>query len=89
MNFDNFQMQKWVSETIRARKASEKNGAICLVFMSASWVMVLKFSKTVSVLQIFADVSKKPKAVTAIYAYASERFRFAVLQNGTGYYVIN
>ena len=51
---------------------------------SLNWSMV-------SVLQIFPDVSKKSKAVTAIYAYAyaSERFRFALLQNGTGYYVMN
>ena len=31
-NFDNFQMQKWVFETVRARKEDE--WTICLVFMS-------------------------------------------------------
>ena len=64
MNFDNFQMQKWVSYTVRAWNADEKNRVICLVFMSPSWVMVLKLSKIV----FFADVSKKSKAVLAIYA---------------------
>ena len=44
--------------------------------------MVLKLSKVTSFLQIFADVSKKSKAVIAIYVYASESFRFALLENG-------
>ena len=42
MNFDNFQMQKWGSWTVRAQKADEKNGVISLVFISPSWFMVLK-----------------------------------------------
>ena len=45
--------------TVRAQRVDEKNGIICLVFMSPSWVIVLKLSKIVSFLQIFADVSKK------------------------------
>ena len=45
--------------TVRAERVDEKNGIICLVFMSPSWVIVLKLSKIVSFLQIFADVSKK------------------------------
>ena len=36
MDFDNFQMEKLVPQTVRAQKASEKNGVICLVFMSPS-----------------------------------------------------
>ena len=39
-------------------------------------------------LQFFADVSKKSKAVKAIYVYASESSRFALLRNGVGYYAI-
>ena len=35
MNFDNFQIQKWISQTVTAQKADEKNGVICAVsFMS-------------------------------------------------------
>ena len=45
--------------TVRAQRVDEKNGIICLVFMSPSWVIVLKLSKIESFLQIFADVSKK------------------------------
>ena len=33
MNVDYFQIQKWMSETIRAKKVDEKNGVICLVSM--------------------------------------------------------
>ena len=34
---------------------------------------------------IFSDVSKKSKAVIAIYVYASESSCFALLENGVGY----
>ena len=72
----------------RARKADEKNGVISVVFISPSWFMVLKLSKIVSFLQFFADISKKSKAVIAIYVYASESSRFALLENGVGYYAM-
>ena len=50
--------------------------------------MVLKLSKIVSFLQFFADISKKSKAVIAIYVYASESSRFALLENGISYYAM-
>ena len=50
--------------------------------------MVLKLSKIVSFLQFFADVSKKSKAVIAIYVYVCESSRFALLENGIGYYAM-
>ena len=83
-NFDNFQMQKWVSETVRARKEDE--WTIFLVFMSPFWLMILKLSQIVSFLQFFADVSKKSKAALVAYAYASKISRFALLENGICYY---
>ena len=48
--------------------------------------MVLKLSKIVSFLQFFVDISKKSKAVIAIYVYAYEKSRLALLENGVGYY---
>ena len=48
--------------------------------------MALRLSKIVFFLQIFADVSKIPKAVTAIYVYACESSRFALFENDIGYY---
>ena len=56
--------------------------------MSSSWVMVLKMSKILTFLYFFPDVSKKPKAVIQIYVYESERSRFALLENGVGYYAM-
>ena len=50
--------------------------------------MVLKLSKVVSFLQFFAGISKISKAVIAIYVYASESSRFALLENGVGYYAM-
>ena len=49
--------------------------------------MVLKLSKIVSFLQFLADISKNSKAV-AIDVYASECFRFALLENGVDYYAM-
>ena len=45
-------------------------------------------SKILSFLYFFPDVSKKPKAVIQIYVYESERSRFALLENGVGYYAM-
>ena len=50
--------------------------------------MALKFSKIVSFLQFFGDISKNSKAVIAIYVYASESSCFALLENGVGYYAM-
>ena len=50
--------------------------------------MVLKFSKIVSFLHFFADFSNKSKAVIAVYVYAFESSRAALLENGIGYYAM-
>ena len=36
MNFDNFQIQKRMLQTVRAEKAHEKNEVVCLVSMFPS-----------------------------------------------------
>ena len=81
INFDYFQIQKWMLQTVRAEKVDEKNGVICLVSMFPSWVMVLKLSKKVHFLQFCADLSKKSKSVKAIYIYASESSHYTVSEN--------
>ena len=50
--------------------------------------MVLILSKSVPFLQFFLMSAKKSKAVIAIYVYASESSRFALLENGSGYYAM-
>ena len=85
MNFEYFQIQKWILQTVRSEKVDEKNGVICLVSMFPSWVMVLKLSKKVHFLQFCADLSKKSKSIKAIYIYASERSRYALSENGIVY----
>ena len=42
MNFDCFQRKKWMLQTVRDEKVDEKNGVICLVSMSPSWIVVCK-----------------------------------------------
>ena len=88
MNFEYFQIQKWILQTVRSEKVDEKNGVICLVSMFPSWVMVLKLSKKVHFLQFCADLSKKSKSIKAIYIYASERSRYALSENGIVYYAM-
>ena len=56
--------------------------------MSLPRVIVLKLSNIMPYLQFLADVSKKPKAVTAIFVYTSESSCFALLENGDGYYAM-
>ena len=48
--------------------------------------MVLKQPKVVSVLQFFADVSYRSKAISV---YASGSSRFALLENGIDYYAMS
>ena len=85
MNFEYFQIQKWILQTVRSEKVDEKNGVICLVSMFPSWVMVLKLSKKVHFLQFCADLSKKSKSIKAIYKYVSERSQYALSENGIVY----
>ena len=85
MNFDYFQIQKWMLQTVRVEKVDEKNGVICLVSMFSSWVMVRKLFKEVHFLQFCANLSKKFKSIKAIYRYASESYLSTLLENGIVY----
>ena len=85
MNFDIFQIQKWMSQTVRAQKVNEKNGSICLVSFFPAWVIVLKLPKIMHFLQICADISKKSKCIEAIYLYSSEQPRHALSKNSMFY----
>ena len=68
MNFEYFQIQKWLLE--KERKKQIQDGIIYLVTGFLSWVMVLK-------LCIFYNfvltATGNRKSVKAIYLYASER----------------
>ena len=88
INFEYFQLDKWILQIVRSEKVDETNEVICLVSMFPSWVMVLKLSKKVHFLQFCADLSKKSKSIKAIYIYASERSHYALSANGIVYYAI-
>ena len=85
MNFDYFQIKKWMLQTVRAEKIDEKNGVICPVSMFPFWVMVCKLSKKMHFLQFCADLSKKWKFVEAIYIYASESSHYTLSENAMIY----
>ena len=44
INFEYFQIQKWILQTVTSEKVDEKNGVFCLVSMFPSR-LVLKLSK--------------------------------------------
>ena len=87
--FDDFQIHKRISQTVRVQKVDEKNSAICIVFFFPSQVMVLKLLKIVHFLQICADPSKKSKSIKAIYLYPSERTHHALSENSMFYRGLN
>ena len=82
--FDYFQTQKQMLQTVRAEKVDEKN-VICLVSMFSSWVMVLKLSKKMHFLQFCVDPSKKSKSVKRICIYASESSYCTLSKNNMVY----
>ena len=84
-NFEYFQIQKWMSQTIRTEKVDVKNGVICLVSIFPSRVMVRKLSKKVHFFQFWEDLSKKSKYIKAIYIYASARVPWILSENGIIY----
>ena len=88
MNFEYFQIQKWILQTVRSEKVDEKNGVICLVSMFLFWVMVPKLSRKVHFLQFCDDLSKKSRFIKAIYIYACGRSRYALSGNGIVYYAM-
>ena len=53
--------------------------------MLPSWVIVLKLSKNVQLLQFCADLSKKPNSVKVIYLYASENSYYTLSENDMVY----
>ena len=85
MNFEYFQIEKLMLQTVRAEKVHEKNGIICLVSIFPWWVIVLKLSEKVHFLQFCAGLSKKSKSIKAIYIYACEKSRYALSENNIVY----
>ena len=79
-NFDIFQIQKWISQAVRAHKLDEKSGVIYLVSFFPSWVMVLKLPKIMHFCKLV-----KSKSIKAIYLYPSERPYHALSENSMFY----
>ena len=88
MNFDYFQIQKWMLQTVRVKKVDEKNVIIYLISMLRSWVMALKLSEKGHFLQFYVDLNMKSKSNEAIYIYASERSSNLLSENGIVYHAM-
>ena len=63
MNFEYFQIQKWMLRTVRVEQGDEKSGVMCLISMFPSWVMAFNLSKKEHFLQFCADLSKTSKYI--------------------------
>ena len=77
INFEYFQTQKWMLQTVRTEAVDEKNGVICLVSMFPSWIMVFNCLKKF----IFCNstpTSAKNLNLLKQFTYASERSRYAL-----------
>ena len=68
-NFEYFQIQKWILETLRSEKVDEKNRFICLVSMFPSWLMVLKLSKKVCFFFNFVLTSARNLSLLKQFTY--------------------
>ena len=88
MNFEYFQIQKWILQGLRKEKVDEKNGVICLVSMFPSWVMVLKLSKKCIFCNFVLTSARNLSLLKQIYMYASERSRYSLSENGIVYYTV-
>ena len=58
MNFDYFQIEKWMSQTVRVQKEDKKIMVICLVFIFPSSSVVFKSSETLPFLMLYVVFSK-------------------------------
>ena len=58
-------------QTVRVEIVDEKNEVICLLSRFPFWVIVIKLSKKVEILQFCAELSKKSTSIKVIYIYAS------------------
>ena len=81
INFDYFQIQKWILQINRVEKVDEENRVICLVSMLVSCLMVYELCKIVHFFQLCADLQKEPKYVKIIYIYLSESSHYTHLEN--------
>ena len=86
MNFDYFQISKWIFQTVRVEKVEDKNDDICLVSMFPSWVMVLKLSKKCIFCNFVLTSAKNLRlSVKAIYIYASRSSHYTLSENDMVY----
>ena len=79
MNFDYYQIQKWILQTVRVENMDEKNGVICLVSMFISWVMVLKLSRK-GIFCNFVLISAKTLSLWRQFAYMHLKVLIALFQ---------
>ena len=70
-------------QTVRAEKVDEKKFDHLSSFHLPSWLLILKLSSA-----YFADLTKKSKSTKAMHTYASEKYCYALSENGVAYYAM-
>ena len=74
--FSNFQIQKWVLQTVRAQKVDGKNGIIFLISIFLSWVMVLKLPKIV---HVFKFVLTSARNLNILKEFISIHLKYLIM----------
>ena len=80
MSFDNFQIQKWMLQTVRAQKVDENNGVTFLVSFSPSWVTAPKLPKIVSLLWFFCWCQQEICGYTSVKPICNWKFSFCSIR---------
>ena len=95
MNFDNFQIQKWMLQTVKAEKVDQTMGHLssfhlfffpCFL-LHGPWVV-----QKSAFLQFCADVNKKHKSVQPIYSFENSHFTLSendVVFRGLSHHLCN
>ena len=88
MNFEYFQIRKWMLQTVRAVKVDEKMGSLvyCTCSFPEFWSSIP--FPSLSFLQFCADFSKTSKSIEEIYIGKSKRSCYALSGNSIAYYAI-
>ena len=88
MNFEYFQIQKWMLQTVRAEKLDKINWVICPVSMFPSWVMVFKLSKKVHFCNFVLTSARNLSLLKQFTYMPTGRLRYVLSENGIAYYTM-
>ena len=88
MNFEYFQVQKWMLQTARALRVDEKMGSFVQFPCSLLQLWSLICLKKWTFCNFVLASARTQKSFKAIYVYVPEKSRYTLSQNGIFYYAM-